>query len=58
VEKKRRSQVGDGKESAGGKKGRKNASKSQDDPLAVSPMFDDSDDDGFSGLVIDIPSIP
>ena len=58
VEKKRRSQVGDGKESAGGKKGRKNASKSQDDPLAVSPMFDDSDDDGISGCVIVIPSIP
>ena len=41
-----------------GKKGRKTGGKSQDDPLAVAPMFDDSDDEGFSGLVIDIPSIP
>lgn len=54
VEKKRRSQAADGK------KTKKNGSKSQgtDDPLAVAPMFDDSDDDGFSGLVIDIPCIP
>jgi hypothetical protein len=37
VEKKRRSQVGDGKESAGGKKGRKNASKSQDEETLYFP---------------------
>ncbi|XP_071166810.1 histone-lysine N-methyltransferase NSD2-like isoform X1 [Mytilus edulis] len=40
------------------KRGRKSKSQGTDDPLAVAPMFDDSDDDGFSGLVIDIPSIP
>lgn len=30
---------------------------SADDPLAVPPMFDDSDEDEFSDLVIDIPTI-
>ncbi|XP_060071280.1 histone-lysine N-methyltransferase NSD2-like [Ylistrum balloti] len=49
---------------AGGKKGRKadcvegrKVQGGKGDPLAVAPMFDDSDDDGFSDLVIDIPQI-
>lgn len=48
----------------GGKKGRKadcvegrKVNGVKIDPLAVAPMFDDSDDDGFSNLVIDIPQI-
>ncbi|XP_033756392.1 histone-lysine N-methyltransferase NSD2-like [Pecten maximus] len=61
----RKRQLGsDVTQEAGGKKGRKadcvegrKPHGGKGDPLAVAPMFDDSDDDGFSNLVIDIPQI-